>query len=254
MTTTVKANCNNCGGERNAFVRASHSVQWSDDHGFVSWDTTMEILECCGCNELSGRRKIWFSESYRPDGRTNEPEITYWPPKQSHKPSWHDRLPDDNLRQAMQEVYVASNQGLVMLASIGVRTLLDQAFLLLLHKDYGNFPQKFNVMVQQQLLLEGEKEIFQSIVDVGNAAVHRAHLPTQETLIKILTAVESFLYQKFILPGDAKAVEKDTRSPRSQAGPADLVDMAELAALAEAVPETDKIPKSPGTASSKSVK
>ena len=250
MTKPVEANCNNCGGERNAFVRASHST--GGDNDYVVWSTTMEILECCGCNDLSIRRMAWSD--------SDDAEITYWPPKQSRKPEWHADLTDDNLRQAMQEVYLASNQGLVVLASIGVRTLLDRSFFLLLKKDRGSFANKLKVMVKEGFLLENEKKIFQSIVDVGSAAAHRAHLPTQETLTKILTAAESFLYQKFILPGDAKAMEKDTPSRKSQAGPADLAD------LAEAVPETDKIPTSPGdevdlggatpttTASSKSVK
>lgn len=127
MTTTVKANCNNCGGERNAFFQASYSIQGGDD--YIDWKETMETLECCGCNELSMRRKFWFSEWVEPDG-SGGAEITYWPPKQSRKPDWHHRLLDDNLCQAMKEVYVALNQGLVVLASIGVRTLLDRAFLL----------------------------------------------------------------------------------------------------------------------------
>ena len=212
MTKTVKANCNECGGERNAFVRASHSDR--GDNGHVLWAETMEILECCGCNDLSMRREFSFLE-------WDETEITYWPPKQSHKPEWHDRLPDENLCQAMKEVYVALNQGLVMLASIGVRTLLDRAFFLLLKKDYGAFANKLDVMVKKELLFESEKEIFQSIADVGNAAAHRAHVPSQETLIKILTAVELFLYQKFILPDEAKAVAKETPSRESSAGDAD---------------------------------
>ena len=204
MTKPVEANCNNCGGERNAFVMKSHSTQ--GDTGHVVWSTTMEILECCGCKDLSIRRMA---------GADDDTEITYWPPKQSRKPEWHADLTDDNLRQAMQEVYVASNQGLVMLASIGVRTLLDQAFFLLLEEDHGAFANKLKVMVKKGFLLENEKKIFQSVAGVGDAAAHRAHLPTQETLTKILTAVESFLYQKFILPKEAKAVEKDTpRRPR----------------------------------------
>ena len=80
MTTTVKVNCNNCGGERNAFVRDSHSTR--GDTGHVVWSTTMEILECCGCEDLSIRRM---------DGADGDTEITYWPPKQSHRPRWHDR-------------------------------------------------------------------------------------------------------------------------------------------------------------------
>lgn len=208
MTETIQANCNECGGERNAFVRARHTIQGELDEPNVppfDWAETIKILECCGCGALSARRESMFID-------WDNVEITYWPPKQSRKPNWHNRLPDDNLRQAMKEVYVAFNQGLVVLASIGVRTLLDRSFFLLLKEDHGTFAKKLDVMVEKKFLLESEKKIFQSIANVGNAAAHRAHLPTQETLIKILTAVESFLYQKFILPSDAEAVEKDTPS------------------------------------------
>ena len=208
MTETIQANCNECGGERNAFVRASHIIQGQEDEPGVppfDWAEVIKILECCGCNALSVRRESMFVD-------WDNVEITYWPPKQSRKPAWHNRLPDDNLRQAMQEVYVALNQGLVVLASIGVRTLLDRSFFILLKKDHGKFANKLNVMVKEGFLLERQKKIFQSIADVGNAAAHRAHLPTQETLTKILTAVESFLYQKFILPDDAEAADKDTPS------------------------------------------
>ena len=207
MTETIQANCNECGGKRNAFVRASYTIQGELDEPDppFDWAETMKILECCGCNALSIQRESMF-------GDWDNLEITYWPPKQSRKPEWYTDLTDDNLRRALGEVYVAFNQGLVVLASIGVRTLLDRSFFLLLEKDHGTFANKLKVMVEEGFLLEKEKNIFQSIADVGNAAVHRAHTPTQEILTKILTAVESFLYQKFILPSAAKVVEKDTPS------------------------------------------
>ena len=134
---TVKANCNQCGGDRNAIVRASHAVPGNE--GFVSWKTVMEILECGGCSEISVRRKFWFSEweNISQDPVTGKlvrdmPEkITYWPAKQTRaRPKWRDRVSDDNLRQVMDEVYAAIDQGLVVLAAIGARTLLDRAMLL----------------------------------------------------------------------------------------------------------------------------
>ena len=99
-----------------------------------------------------------------------------------------------------------------MLATIGVRTLLSQAFLILLKEDYGNFRDQLKKMVENGYLPEKEKEIFQSIVDIGNAAAHRAYIPKHENLLKILTAAESFLYQKFILPSDTESVKKETPS------------------------------------------
>ena len=202
----ISANCNNCGGARKAFVQADYSVSDYDEQD-IGWWTIIEILECCGCNCLSVRRRRWFSEW---DSHFDEEEVSYWPPQQRSLPKWHFHLQDDNLHTAMQEVYVAVSQGMVVLASIGVRTLLDRAFYLLLGEDHGTFAQKLQAMVEKKFLLENEKEIFQRIADVGNAATHRAYVPTQETLITILTAVEFFLYQKFVLPREAKSIEKDT--------------------------------------------
>ncbi len=213
MGKTIKANCNDCGGERSAYVQAEHSVKQyesikSDPRYSVWYETTIAILECAGCQNISVRRSGWFSES---DPDFESEDISYWPPQQRPLPAWHSELADKELKKAMREVYVAVSQGMVILAAIGVRTVLDLAFYLLLdEKDHGPFADKLKAMVEKKRLLEDEKEIFQSIADVGNAATHRAYAPSQTTLIKILTAVESFLYQKFILPKEAKAVREET--------------------------------------------
>ena len=209
---TTIANCNNCGGERRAYVRKEHSVKeyfkTSDPQYPVWYETTIAILECAGCQNISARRSGWLSEL---DPELDSPDISYWPPQQRPLPNWHSRLVDENLQTAMKEVYVAVSQGMVILASIGVRTLLDRAFYILLgKKDYGPFADKLKAMVEKKRLLEDQKEIFQSIADVGNAATHRAYAPPQETLVKILTAVETFLYQKFILPHEAEDIKKET--------------------------------------------
>ena len=201
---TVKAPCNACGGLRNAFVQATHSRQWDDEEAIISWGETMNVLECCGCGGLSVQREAWSSDD--PYG----PKVTYWPPQQARIPIWYMQLTDRNLKDAMREVYVALNQELRMLTAVGVRTLLDRAFYLILLKDHGSFAKKLEVMVEGEFLLPGEKDIFQKVANVGNAAAHSGHAPSQETLIRILRATESFLYQKFILPLDATAAETQT--------------------------------------------
>lgn len=215
MAETIQANCNNCGGERTAFVQRHYSVGDyvktpidAFEYVQVGWDTTIEILECCGCKDLSVRRRRWFSEW---DPQFDDEEISYWPPEQRDLPEWHSQLADDNLQKAMQEVYVAVGQSLLILAAIGVRTLLDRAFYLLLEeKDHGPFARKLEEMVKKGLLAESQRKIFQIIANVGNAATHQAHAPSQKTLIRILTAVESFLYQNFISPDEAEHIAKET--------------------------------------------
>lgn len=129
----------------------------------------------------------------------------------------------------MKEVYVAVSQEMVILAAIGVRTLLDRAFYLLLkEKDYGPFARKLEEMVKKGLLAFSQREIFQIIANVGNAATHQAHVPSQKTLIRILTAVESFLHQNFILPYEAASIAKETPG-KDNPSPPDVSGLSEAA-------------------------
>ena len=214
---TVMANCNKCGGDRNAYVRATHAVPGSD--GEVSWKTVMEILECGGCSGISVRRRYWFSEweNVYENPLTGQlvrdmPEkITCWPAKQTRaRPDWGDRLGDGNLRQVMEEVYVAIDHGLVVLAAIGARTLLDRAMLLEVGDQKNGFRGKLDAMVARGHMGPEEKDKFLVIVDAGSAAAHRAHVPSTKTLDSVLTAVEALLYRLYVLPGEVKAVEAST--------------------------------------------
>ena len=224
---TVIANCNKCGGDRNAYIRATHAVPESD--GEASCETVMEILECGGCSGMSVRRRYWFSEwedvyedpltgrlvKYMPE------EITYWPAKQSRaRPEWRDRLPDGNLRQVMEEVYVAIDHGLSVLAAIGARTLLDRAMLLKVGDQKNGFQGKLDAMVVAGHMLPEEKDKFLVIVDAGSAAAHRAHVPDERTLDSVLSAVEALLHRLYVFPGEVKHVEASTPKRPSRSGPA----------------------------------
>ncbi|MCY4555312.1 MAG: hypothetical protein OXF79_02775 [Chloroflexi bacterium] len=214
---TVMANCNKCGGDRNAYVGATHAVPGSD--GEVSWETVMEILECGGCSGISVRRRYWFSEweNVYEDPLTGQlvrdmpEEITCWPAKQTRvRPDWGDRLGDGNLRQVMEEVYVAIDHGLVVLAAIGARTLLDRAMLLEVGDQKNGFRGKLDAMVARGHMGPEEMDKFLVIADAGSAAAHRAHVPSAKTLDSVLTAVEALLYRLYVLPGEVKAVKAST--------------------------------------------
>ena len=205
---TVMANCNKCGGDRNAYVRATHAVPGSD--GEVAWETAMEILECGGCRGMSVRRRYWFSEweNVYEDPLTGQlerdmpEETTCWPAKQTRtRPDWRDRIPDGNLRQVMEESYVAVDHGLVILAAIGARTLLDRAMLLRVGDQKNGFRGKLDAMVAGGHMGPEEKDKFLIIADAGSAAAHRAHVPGEKTLDSVLAAVEALLYRLYVLPG-----------------------------------------------------
>ncbi len=216
------ANCNRCGGDRSSYVKADHV--WRDDihDGMIWWRTVWEILECAGCGEISVRRRHMFSEDVEP-GYDEEsdyiPEtITYWPAKRRHvRPAWQDaigwqvraRIPDA-VGRVLEEVYAAVDHGLPVLAAFGTRTLLD----LLMSDKVGDpektFQEKLKAMVAHGHMGAYEKGQFSIMVDAGHAAAHRAHVPDEETLGKVLRAVEALLYRLYVLPADAESVKANT--------------------------------------------
>ena len=126
----------------------------------------MEVLECRGCSGISVRRRYWFSEweSVQQDPLTGPlvkdipEEVSYWPAKQTRtRPDWGNRLADENLRQVMEEVYVAVDHGLVVLAAIGARTLLDRAISLMVVDQKNGFAGKLNAMVAKGYMEDGRK-------------------------------------------------------------------------------------------------
>jgi Domain of unknown function (DUF4145) len=219
----VKAHCNKCDGERNAYRRASHAVNQRD--GEISWSDTYDVLECCGCNSISVRHEHWFSEwdDFDLDSVTGQPKlipgikVTSWPPPtKRRKPEWVDNLDDDVLRGVADEVYQALDAGLIVLASIGTRTLLDRAMFLRVGDPRGGFAAKLDEMVQNGHIGEGEKETLEAITDAGSAAAHRGFAPSANTLTTIVEAVENFLHREFVLKTAAKEVRKAT-PPRTRA-------------------------------------
>lgn len=219
----IKAHCNDCSGERNAYTRASHTVKGDD--GEISWSDTYEILECCGCNSVSVRHTLWFSEwdDFDEDPLTGQPrlipgvKVTYWPPPtKRNKPEWAENLDDDVLRGVIDEVYQALNSGLIVLASIGTRTLLDRAMFLRVGDPRGGFAAKLNLMVEKGHVGKDERDVLEAITDAGSAAAHRGYAPNAKTLGTIIETTENFLQREFILKKAAGEVKAATPSRQDQ--------------------------------------
>jgi hypothetical protein len=218
----LKAHCNTCGGERKAFRRATYRAEGSDDE--TSWSDTYDVLECCGCSSFTVRHAFWFSEwdEFDQDPITGQPRIVpgikvvYWPPPTKRKkPEWADQLSDDVLRQVIDEVYQALNSGLIVLASIGTRTLLDRAMFLRIGDPRGGFVGKLTLMVDRGHIGTEEKDVLEVITDAGSAAAHRGFTPDARTLETIVATVENFLHREFVLKTAAGAVRAATPPRRS---------------------------------------
>lgn len=217
----IKAHCNTCGGNRSAFKRAGHTVKGNEEE--VSWSDTYDVLECCGCSSLSVRHTSWCSEwdQLDADPFTAKPRVipgvrvTCWPPQTKRKkPDWAERIDDEVLRCAIDEVYQALNHGMIVLASIGTRMLLDRAMFLRIGDPRGGFGGKLDLMTAKGHIGKDEKETLKAITDAGSAAAHRGYAPSPEQLETIVEITENFLHREFVLKTAAGDI-RTTTPPRT---------------------------------------
>jgi hypothetical protein len=225
-TDIVSALCNKCGGDRRAYKRASHTVTGHDDE--TSWSDTFDVLECCGCSGISVRHELWFSEwdQFDEDPITGNPrmipgvKVEYWPPPTKRKkPDWAERLDDGALRGVFGEVYQALNLGLMALASIGTRTLLDRAMHLRVGDPRGGFGAKLSRMVERGHIGADEQAILEVVTDAGSAAAHRGYTPNAKTLDTIVETVENFLQREFVLKTASGEIRAATPPRRTTVKP-----------------------------------
>ncbi|MDX1103272.1 hypothetical protein GOL81_28640 [Sinorhizobium medicae] len=213
---TIKAHCNKCRGLTNSWVRAEYEFTRSE--GPISWRDSFQVLQCCGCETLSVRQEHWFSEwdkmDYDDYGRiVMRPGIkeVYFPaPTVRANPEWFDTIADEVLRNVLDELYVSLNAGLRVLASIGVRTLLDRAGYLLIGDPRGGFEGKLLALQTGGHISAKEKTALEAVADAGNASAHRGYTPTVERLGHIVDIMENFLHRAFVLASAAEDIRKAT--------------------------------------------
>jgi hypothetical protein len=219
----VKAHCNRCKGDRNAFVRASHQT-CGDDGNEISWSDTYEVLECCGCEQMNVRHQYWCSESdeieYDISGNIHHssagPRTTYWPPPiKRQKPSWSSSISDSVLRTMFDELYIALSSDLLVLSTIGARTLFDRASFLKVGDPQGGFAGKMREMQEKGYITPHEKEILEAMTDAGSASAHRGYSPTISQLNSIVDILENYIQRAFVLAEVATELKRTT-PPRSQ--------------------------------------
>ncbi len=138
-------------------------------------------------------------------------ETTSWPPPTGRKrPSWAPELSDEIMRRVFDEVYKALNSEMVVLASVGIRTLLDRAMYLCVGDPKGGFGGKLDLMVTNGHIGKDERATLEIIIDAGNAAAHRGAVPSTSHLATIIDVAESLLHREFVLKPAASQVKAAT--------------------------------------------
>jgi hypothetical protein len=210
----IKAHCNNCLYETNHEIVCKKEYRY-DDEAIVQF-TSYEILVCLGCDNVGFRSVATGSEIYGPDGIPTE-EITYYPPAVSRqKPvwlNWHD-LNDasEQIPPLMNEIYTALHNDSKILATIGIRTVIDT----MMTKEVGDlrrFADKLNAFESKGFISAKTKAMLNRVIDAGSASAHRGYKPSIEDIHALLDVTEGLLSSIYVLP---LAVDRATQKVPSK--------------------------------------
>jgi len=184
---TEKIHCNKCGHETNNEVLLNRTSRGRDDRYQIDWSTIYDVFECLGCEDVSLRRKHYFSE-WGP----GEHEEDFYPPRIARRlPKWKTDLSSD-IEKLLEEVYTALQADSKSLAMMGARALID---MVIVDKvgDAGSFPKKLTALENAGYLSAKNRATLEAALDVGNAASHRGHRPKTRHVQQVMDIVENLL-------------------------------------------------------------
>ena len=226
-----KAECSQCGGERNCDIIGNYDDMYSDEH--MDACTSWYLMKCRGCDHVFVQTVSGNSEDYDfgydetgQETMIYHETIKYWPAlSKRKKPEWISdygaiEVPNTgNLDEALAELYSALNNDLYALASIGVRTAFDIAAELLGVDPEETFASKLKNLVKEGHIGKVDKERLEVLVEAGGASAHRGWKPNAKELSLLMDILESFLYHAFVLPHRKTVLEAETKKMKAAIPP-----------------------------------
>ncbi len=176
-----------------------------DGDSAIWWDTSFDVLQCCGCREVVLRRTYMFSEY-------EEAEVRYFPPRVSrHSPEWANELPWE-LKSVLDEIYRSLDANNRRLPMMGARTLVD---MMIVEKvgDLGTFAMGLKALEESGFVSSKNREVLEAVLDAGSAAAHRGHAAKKENVNSTMDIVENMLQAVYLLH-DAAQKLKECTPPR----------------------------------------
>ena len=205
MTTSeLKSHCNRCRQETShvaVFEKQNEVSADIESVGKIYWVTTHRLLECCGCQDISLSKAVYFSEA-------DDTQTHFYPPRVSrHKPAWHGELPTD-YEQLLAEVYSSLHADNRRLAMMGARALVD-LFILRKVGDLGDFSKGMDALEKEGFISVKDRLIVKAAIEAGHAAAHRAYRPTAIDLERVMDIIENII-QHDVLHESAAALRAAT--------------------------------------------
>jgi hypothetical protein len=203
----VKVLCRQCKHATNHDVLFSKDESGETADGDIKWWTSHQVLQCCGCDEITFRATQADTESIDPyTGQLDERETLY--------PSRTDgRLPMEGYesfpvktRRIYAEALKALNNNALILAAIGLRSLIESVCLE--QKTKANTLAKgIDELAASGLLSKKQAEFLHAHRFMGNVAAHEMVAPHPTELVAALDIAETLLKTIYVLPEVAEKMK-----------------------------------------------
>lgn len=196
VKTKIKTRCKKCKNDTNQIVEydyidfSTREIFFEEEkqNAWIVVRQDLTVSECLGCNSKNleiiethiGKNDLVLSKIKN----FNEPVFT--PPK------WIFYINDKKIFYLVVEIYNAANNSLYLLATMGIRTVID-LLLTLNVGDIGGFKQKLKIAHENKLFSVDQKKIIESVIDAGHAASHRGFNPDKKMVIDLIEILEYLL-------------------------------------------------------------
>jgi hypothetical protein len=192
-TDVIQAPCSTCLG------KTRHTVLFQKARQDEECIEKSALIECCGCGRISmGWQRIWTSSFGEVDDEFYPAPIT------RPRPRWVLELvlgfygkDKQAIGGILAEVYQAIANGQRRLAAMGIRAALEQVMIATVG-DLRTFDEKLDAFQNAGYISLVQRDAMRATLNVGDAAMHRGHLPSDEDLNLALDIVEGVFAPIFV--------------------------------------------------------
>lgn len=217
-TKEEKSKCNKCLSETKHKIIANYIESGSEEQGHghsYDWYDEHQIIQCCGCEEISFKCIKTNSEDVDFDGETTFPweYITYYPQRNLSQPYPNIEMLPLKVLRIYNETVSALNNDQRILAGIGIRALIEAVCSEQEVKGKNLKERITNLKEKSIVTIEGESALHK-LRDLGNASAHEAKPYNKVQLLMALKVVEHMLDGTYIIPEKIKTAFPD-KKPKS---------------------------------------
>lgn len=199
MSKTLRVLCEQCGKETNHKIIATKTIGTTSEDE-CNWSTDYQIVRCCGCDTISFREETSTEDDYDPQTGESVPTIKLYPPRiVGRRPLENDHNLPTSIRRIYREILSAMNNSSVILAAIGLRTLIEGVCTDQKVKG-ANLEKKIDALSSTGVLSINQAKILHAHRFLGNVAAHEILPAKPQELVVALDIAETLLKTIYILP------------------------------------------------------